>query len=95
MTSEEELVKYQLEQHQRNQEIDNATRYLSITERSVFIAGVDWADQHPRKGLWDSEKVTEWLENHVRDYKYYDCDYQDGNIDVDNLVEGLKKAMED
>jgi hypothetical protein len=22
-----------------------------------FLAGVEWADQHPKKGLWDAEKV--------------------------------------
>lgn len=46
---EEELVRYQLEQHQRNQEIDKVTQYLSIPERAGFIAGVEWADQYPRK----------------------------------------------
>lgn len=49
----------------------------------------------PREGLWNAEKVTEWLENHVREYKHYDSDFADGNIDVDDLVEDLRKAMED
>ena len=26
-----------------------------------YIQGAEWADQHPRKGLWDVEKVIEWL----------------------------------
>jgi hypothetical protein len=40
------------------------------------------------------KKACEWLEKHVRDYKYYDSDLADGNIDVDDLIYGFKKAME-
>lgn len=29
-----------------------------------FIEGAKWADQH-QKGLWDADKVTEWLKNNV------------------------------
>lgn len=44
---------------------------------------------------WKDEKACEWLEEHVRDYKYYDPDFADGNIDVDDLIYGFKKAMEE
>jgi hypothetical protein len=49
MTKEEQLLKYQMEQHQRNREIDRATQHLSIQEKAGFIEGVDWAYRNPRK----------------------------------------------
>ena len=61
----------------------------------IFFADKEEDNEFTREGLWDSEKVTKWLENHVRDYKYYDSDFRDGNIDVDDLVDGLRKAMEE
>ena len=32
-------------------------RYITQTIANVLT----WADEHPRKGLWDAEKVVEWL----------------------------------
>ena len=26
-----------------------------------FIQGAEWADKHPREGLWDKDKVCKWL----------------------------------
>lgn len=31
------------------------------TNRDTFIAGAEWADSHPRKGLVDIKKVSIWL----------------------------------
>lgn len=64
-------------------------------DKEIFTIGVEWADSRPRKGLVDIEKACEWLEEHVREYKYYDPDCSDGNIDVDDLVYTFKKAMEE
>lgn len=51
----------------------------------------DWKDQHPRKGLWDGEKVIAWLKENIGEYymtnefeEYFDCMYED-----------LRKAMEE
>jgi len=41
------------------------------------------------------EKACEWLHEHVRGYKYYDTDYQDVNIDIDDLIYTFKKAMDE
>ena len=90
----EELVKYQLEQHQRNQEIDKATQYLSIPERAGFIAGVDWAEQHPREGLWDAEKVTEWLKVNLEKFGCFNCFIEDHKVEPD-IIKSLREAMEE
>ena len=41
------------------------------------------------------EKACKWLLDHVAEYKYYDPDFSDGSIDVDDLVDTFKKEMED
>ena len=37
--------------------------------------GAEWADEHPREGLWDAEKVIDWLKENSK--KYVVC-YEDG-----------------
>lgn len=37
--------------------------YGKVIEPLVSMA--KWADQHPRKGLWDAEKVIKWLEENT------------------------------
>lgn len=51
----------------------------------------DWKDQHPRKGLWDSEKVIEWL--NAVDFSKYVKGFK--ICYVERLKEDLIKAMED
>jgi DNA-binding protein H-NS len=64
--------------------------YLSAMEMA------EWKDeQHAEEKQQWIEKACEWLEEHVREYKYYDPDFSDGNIDVDDLVYTFKKAMEE
>ena len=83
------------------EEVKNTYAFIHDEEFScgdmadMFLKGALYADQHPRKGLWDTQKVTEWLENHVREFKYYDSDCSDGNIDIEGLIETLTKAMEE
>lgn len=90
MTREEEVK-------QKVNDISNewvAQDYQQIAYDSAMKMA-EWADSHPHKGLWDAKKVTEWLENHVREFKYYDSDFTEGDIDVDDLIETLTKTMED
>lgn len=95
MTREEEMLKFAHDYSEQNYKGDNYEAYAEKEDiAKACIDSINWADSHPRKGLWDSEKVTEWLENHVREFKYYDSDFADGNIDVDGLIETLTKAME-
>ena len=53
----------------------------------------DWKDQNPRKGLWDANKVIEWLQNNADSYTWYD-EFEGESGMTDNFIEDLKKAME-
>lgn len=39
----------------------HSNEQIQIFVYDRFLEGAEWADQHPRKGLWDAEKVIEWL----------------------------------
>jgi len=58
-----------------------------------FEKGAEWADEHPREGLWDAEKVTEWLKNNSSNYMVEGKNYP--NYAYIALVEDLAKAMKD
>ena len=53
----------------------------------------DYKDQHPRKGLWDSEKVIKWLRANVDNYASYNV--KTDECFVNDFEEDLCKAMED
>ena len=53
-----------------------------------FYQGAKWADQHSRKGLWNAEKVIEWLMNNINNYLVK-------GRDIDLIYEDLRKAMEE
>lgn len=53
----------------------------------------DWADQHPKEGLWDSEKVIMWLKNNASKYMMEGINYP--HYAYNGLVDDLCKAMED
>lgn len=57
-----------------------------------YIQGAEWADQHPRKGLWDAEKVEKVLGNLLfnKEKKIYRA-----YLDYDAFFEDLRKAMEE
>lgn len=63
---------------------------LDIYKGAMKMA--DWKDQHPRKGLWDSEKVIEWLKEYTDDYFVRDTD--DSWLREDDFIRDLRKAME-
>ena len=58
-------------------------------QQQCFKAGVEWADQHPREGLWDSNKVLAWISQNIESY----CKLNAKNFN--NLLFDLGKAMED
>lgn len=37
--------------------------------RKAYINGIEWADEHPRKGLIDINKACKFLEDHLQDDK--------------------------
>lgn len=64
-----------------------------------FLQGAEWADQHQKKELWDSEKVIDWILNN---YSTYEQIYSDnsGNhtysdFQIGQFIRNLRKAMED
>lgn len=60
-----------------------------------FIVGAKWADQHPRKGLWDSEKVCKFLYEKIIDITYLNNDNTNEHYDKDEFIEDLRKVMEE
>lgn len=70
----------------------------SLQFRVCFATGVDWADQNPRKGLWEAEKVINFLKEratlenssniniHINGATYHF---------VNDFIEDLRKAMEE
>jgi len=62
------------------------SRHPSDIAYSAAIEMAEWADQHPRKGLWDAEKVIGWLMNNINNYLIKDRD-------IDLIYEDLRKAM--
>ncbi len=62
-------------------------------QQQCFKAGVEWADQNPRKGLWDAEKVCKWLKDNANDYLDW-YDWEQCRVNKDELLYGLRKAME-
>lgn len=74
----------------RKEEIIQASEEFGFFKaaEAMFTAGAEWADQHPRKGLVDIEKVCEWLDLHM----------PFGEVDKklrDEVIDNLKKAMEE
>ena len=62
--------------------------------KSEYFRGIEWADQHPRKGLWDANKVIKWLQDNADSYIWYDETENECGI-TDNFIKNLQKAMED
>lgn len=75
---------------------------LQVPKECAALAALhdlaNWKDQHPRKGLWDSEKVCKWIEEHSGDYMILEND-EEGELQSvyyqRRLIEDLHKAMED
>lgn len=59
-----------------------------------FLEGFDYADQNPRKGLWDANKVIKWLQDNADSYTWYDEIEGESGM-TDDFIEDLRKAMED
>lgn len=95
MTREEEILfKQQVKNEtisRKDELIDAAKRNAAIV--SEFIKGAEWADQHPRKGLWDTEKVCEWLKENAWLYDIVQVHCVQTNID--DIIHDLRKAMEE
>ena len=83
----------------REEEISKATTEMGFLSwgETMFRAGAKWADENPRKGLVDIEKVCNFLSN--IDIKKYTSSITDGvgfvNIHIGDIIEDMKKSMEE
>lgn len=66
------------------------------TLRRIFEFGAEWADENPRKGIVDIDKVCNFLSN--IDIKKYISSLSDSvwfvNIHIGDIIEDMKKAVE-
>lgn len=83
--------------------LQSAQEYTSSGDYSpslkdCFIAGVKWADENPKEGLVNIDKVCQWLENEC-DIKEYLSGIFSGSCSIDfdfeKLSNNLRKAMEE
>ena len=63
----------------------------NLAYRSVR-QGILWADQHPRKGLWDAKKVIDYIYNHAHVRTFGDIVID--NMSVTEFIKTMEKAME-
>lgn len=80
---------------ERKEEIEKAAAKFDGSMDCVgcFIGGAEWADQHPRKGSVDIEKVCQYIKDNL--YKYlFVCDGQAG-FPTTEFIKYLKSAMEE
>ena len=64
-----------------------------------FIAGAKWSDEHSKEGLWDKEKVCNFLYNHLFYNVLLYINADDPSLipnitDKKTFIEDLCKAME-
>ena len=44
--------------------------HITNAQLTLFAAGAMWADKHPKEGLWNKDKVIEWLEDNFEDVRF-------------------------
>ena len=64
-----------------------ASFYQLSNSREKFIEGAKWADEHPRKGLWDKNEVICWIKEYFQYFPYVS--------DVEEVIDALQKSMEE
>ena len=76
---------------ERKEEIKQAIDSMNLWQSgaAMFQLGVEWADEHPKEGLWDSVKVCEWIKEHAKEYIWQ------GNYFSEEAIRALKTAMEE
>ena len=69
-----------------------------VSKISTFIDGAKWADEHPKDGFVNLDKVCEWLENKCENKREYIGGIFGGpcsiSIIFENISKDLRKAME-
>ena len=76
----------------RQEQIDNASyEYTGEYTNSDFHFGAEWADNNPKEGLWNKEKVCQYLLNNLWQVTNDLCTKED----FKRLINNLTKAMEE
>ena len=52
-----------------------------------FQMGAMWSDENPREGLWNKDKVLEWIKKHYTEYAH-------NQLGLEYIINDLCKAME-
>lgn len=94
MTREEEIEKKAEEIAESFRTARSFSKHPSDIAYSAAIEMAEWADQNPRKGLWDSKKVIKWILENADKHTWYDETENECGI-TDNFIEDLQKAMEE
>ena len=84
MTREEEIkqaAKNRADQYEHPVDWNNCYHH--------YIQGAEWADKHPKAGLWDNNEVIKFIKENVREY------HKSGVFHLDDFINDLRKAMED
>lgn len=87
MTREEEIHNAAMEVSNRWKRSELLPTQDEIIAYYSAVTMAKWCDNHPRKGLWDKEKVTNWVRENFEHYAY--------NYGIDEVIVGLTKAMEE
>ena len=81
MTRKEEIIQQSIKEFPR------------FAERRIgFIAGSEWSDEHPQKGLIDIDKACEWLDEHTFSELNLDFGY---SLQVKEFVDNFRNSMEE
>lgn len=76
-----------------------ADMVYKININPSFIAGAEWADEHPREGLISINKVVDWLRDNFHSYEIADTGYghieslnfMDMGMMIEDFLETMKK----
>lgn len=100
MTRKEEIEKasvdYQMSKHPMAIGGDAfADTIYKMNVNPSFIAGAEWADQNPRKGLVDIDKIASFIKYHAQEFVYISTHSGEAKINEFKLAEAMYKAMEE
>lgn len=94
MTREEQIR--QAEINYSNNTIFDGCDYIGqVAKQEAFIAGVKWADKHPKDGMVSLEKAIKWLEKYASDYAISTTEDDDDCVVSLDILEDFKKATEE
>ena len=68
--------------------------HITNAQLTLFAAGAMWADEHPKEGLWERDKVIKWIKDHLRfedDGWHTDIENYKNTIDI--VIEDLIKSI--